>query len=379
MRFVLLLFFIFPLFSYAQNGAGIQGLLNELDAVIINDNEYAVQKEKTLQQLKDQLNTPHLTRQDLYSVYQKISREYETYICDSAIVNSGKALALATELKNISWINESSIHLARCEARAGMFINTINRLNRIRREELTNPQRASFYATYIDAYIYWLEYQNGYETGDLLKEKERYQDSLLHLLQPSTYEYAIRKGFHLIEKKQLDSAAALLNDYFTKVKDHSEERAGVASILSFLYKVKQDRQKEKEYLIISAMADIKSAIRENISLRTLSIILFEEGDIRRADKYIKKSLDDANFYNARLRNIQASRILPIIDKAYQEDREKQQARQRMLLIAVSILSVILIISVLLIWRQVRALRLAQKEVLLVNNKLKSLNSELLMA
>ncbi len=39
---------------------------------------------------------------------------------------------------------------------------------------------------------------------------------------------------------------------------------------------------------------------------------------------LKKSLQDANFYNARLRSIQISKILPIIDQAYMIKKQKQE-------------------------------------------------------
>lgn len=376
MKRIFFLFCILPLISYPQSGKGIASLLEELDQLVKSDHEFATQKENKLQRLKEKLALPSLSKDTLYQNYQDLSREYETYNCDSAIIYSRQALATARELSNMEWINESSIQLAHCEARAGMFINTIQRLDRINRKTVSGELQASLYATYLDAYIYWLEYQNGYEFEELLKLKEKYQDSLITVLQPSTYEYAVRKGFRLIETNQLDSAEQLLNAHFKNVISGSKEKAGLASILSFLYKIKRNTAKEKEYLAISAISDIKAAIRENISLRTLSIILFDEGDIKRADQYIKKSLDDANFYNARLRNIQASKILPIIDKAYQKDSQQQQARQKRLLIAVSILSMVLLVSIILILRQIRALRVAQKEVLFVNAQLQRLNQEL---
>ena len=89
------------------------------------------------------------------------------------------------------------------------------------------------------------------------------------------------------------------------MKPDTKECAEITSILSFLYEQKGDSEKEKEYLAISAISDIKASVKENISLRALAFILFNNDvDINRANRYIKKSLDDANFYNARLRNIQ---------------------------------------------------------------------------
>jgi hypothetical protein len=49
--------------------------------------------------------------------------------------------------------------------------------------------------------------------------------------------------------------------------------------------------------------------------------LYEEGDINRAYLYIQRSLEDALFCNARLRTYEISKMLPIINGAYQQQNE----------------------------------------------------------
>ncbi len=69
--------------------------------------------------------------------------------------------------------------------------------------------------------------------------------------------------------------------------------------------------------------------------------MFLEGEIKRANVYIKKSMDDANFFNGRLRNIQNSMVFPIINEAYQAEHVEQQRKLMILLFIVSLLSVVL--------------------------------------
>ena len=102
------------------------------------------------------------------------------------------------------------------------------------------------------------------------------------------------------------------------------------------------------YLALSALADIESGIMENTSLRTLALLLYKDGDLQRANSYIKKCLDDANFFNARLRNLQTSRILPIIDKAYQEYKVAQEKKLSNLLHIISMLLVLLVLVVVFV-------------------------------
>ena len=50
----------------------------------------------------------------------------------------------------------------------------------------------------------------------------------------------------------------------------------------------------------SAIADLKSAVKEYVSLRKLASLVYDEGDIDRAYNYLKCSLEDATLCNARL-------------------------------------------------------------------------------
>ena len=86
----------------------------------------------------------------------------------------------------------------------------------------------------------------------------------------------------------------------------------------------------------------------------------------RANRYMKKSMTDASFYNARLRNVQASKMLPVIDEAYQMEKEAQRHTLQIFLIVISILTVFLFIAIAYVVMQMRKLAKARKEVVKAN-------------
>ncbi|WP_291593584.1 DUF6377 domain-containing protein [Bacteroides sp.] len=352
----------------------LDSLLNELDNVIVKEKEYTVRKENYLDNLKEQLRNQNLPKESQYSIFQSLAHEYETFICDSAIAYATRALDMAINLQNAGWVNDSKIQLARGEAKAGMFSKTIDILNSISREDLKHHQLIDYYKTYIDVYIYMIEYNDGYDLADLIVKKEICQDSLIQIADTATFEYATRYGFRCIETGELATAERILLSYYPKVKQDTKECAEITSILSFLYERMENKEKAKEYLAISAISDIRASVKENISLRALAFVLFNSDvDINRANQYIKKSLDDANFYNARLRNIQTAKMLPIIDKAYQLDRERQRDRLRILLATVSVLSIILLVVILFVVKQMKKLAKAKKHIEEINARLNELN------
>lgn len=353
----------------------LDALLKTLDQDVAKEDFYTKKKQQEIHAVLKQLNSTN-SNEENYKIYHTLSRSYEVFIADSAEYYTKKSLETAQLLNNQSYSSESKIQLARIKAKAGMFPVSLDILKTIDKKILSQNQLIDYYKAYIEVYIYWIEYQDGHDMEQIIQKKNAVQDTLLTILPKNSYEYVINFGTKNIELKHYDLAEKQLLQGFQYVKPDTREFSILNSILAYLYEKKKDVKKQKEYLAKSALSDIHAAVKENISLRSLSILLFDDNDISRANFYIKRSLEDANFYNARLRNIQIARVLPIIDKAYQIDRENQQKKLRILFITASILSLVLFIAVILIIKQNKKVLKAQKKLTETNEKLNILNDEL---
>ena len=85
-----------------------------------------------------------------------------------------------------------------------------------------------------------------------------------------------------------------------------------------------DKEEENLYWWVeSAISDIKGAVKDNASLCSVAIKLDSPEDTERAFKYIRISLDDAVYYNAKLRKVQIASTMPWIQSAYTESKEMQ--------------------------------------------------------
>jgi hypothetical protein len=69
--------------------------------------------------------------------------------------------------------------------------------------------------------------------------------------------------------------------------------------------------------------------------------LYEEGDINRAYLYIQRSLEDALFCNARLRTYEISKMLPIINGAYQQ--QMRRIKKQLLVFYCGLLTIVLLL------------------------------------
>jgi len=104
--------------------------------------------------------------------------------------------------------------------------------------------------------------------------------------------------------------------------------------------------------------------------------LFEEKKIDKAYDYIQFSLDDAVFFNAPLRFVEISRILPVINESYQFKSEHQKNLLRNYLFLISFLTIFLIFSLVFIFKQMKRLSFARTELENANSQLSVLNNNL---
>lgn len=75
----------------------------------------------------------------------------------------------------------------------------------------------------------------------------------------------------------------------------------------------------------SAMTDIQLAIRDNAALKSLANTLLDDDNIQRAMRYMRIVMDDARFFNSRLRPWQDALALHVIEEAYQVRRQRMDA------------------------------------------------------
>lgn len=370
---VFLLFFFIPGKAQEQ----VDSLLSLLDRTIEQREQYDRMKEKRIIQLKKQVRQPELLAEEKYRLYRALYREYESYICDSALYYVDCNLRLAEKTGNRYRINGAKLSKAHILATSGLFIESLEILHSLDKDRLDEAQLSEYFSYFSDVYLYLCEYAEKKEYSDQYAQRMFvYRDSLLAQASSHSLQYVLSKATDLARTDRYEEAERLLVGYRPYVQENTRDYSMLESTLAFIYHGGGKTDLQKSSLARSALSDIRASIKENLSLRSLAEILYDEGQTERADQYMKASMEDANFYNARLRNIQASKMLPIIDKAYRAEKEKQRKKLQIYLIAISVLSVFLLIAVVYVIVQMRKLSLARKEVLEANRQLKLLNDDL---
>lgn len=358
----------------------LDSLLTVLDEAVKHSDRYEAVKKQRIALIKEGLAIPGLSPDEEYRINSKLFAEYEAYICDSARHYINRNIAIATRQERQDRLNESKLKKAHILATSGLYAEGVRLLETIDKRTLPDDLLAEYYMVFENIYLYHAEYaQDDEYMPEYLDRMNAYRDSVLQVVTEGTYPYIITKGPALVDCSRQKDAEKLLEDYLSQVPSDTREYAVITSILAFVYQYDDRPGQRKVCLAKSAIADIKGVVKENNSLRALAEVLYEEGDVERANDYMKKNVADASFYNARLRNVQASRMLPVIDRSYQLEKEMQRRKLQLFLRVISILSLFLILTIAYIIRQMKKLAKARSEVVGANNELQKLNTELMDA
>lgn len=370
---VLFLFLCVSVWGNSQ----VDSLLNVLDHTIATSNAFESAKNERIALIREGLSRNGITEEDRYRIYDILFQEYEAYVSDSARYYAKLSFEIARVTGNQTWLNESKIKQANLYATAGLYPEAVELLQSVDKQHLSSQGLIEYYLAFEHTYLYQTEYVTGDEImGKYINLMYIYRDSALLVLPENSYQYVITKAPKFIDEQRIQEAQDLLMSYLPQLKFGTRNYSVVTSILAFVHECAGNHDQRKNYLIRSAISDIQAVVKENNSLRALSEILYGEGQVARADQYVKISLEDANFYNARLRNIQASKMLPIIDSAYQREKEVQSRKLQSMLLIISVLSLFLMVAVIYVILQMRKLTKARKQVVQANEELQKLNSEL---
>ena len=361
---------------YAANSSRADSLLLKLDRVIKERPIYMEQKELKLVELKRQLYR-QIPAEERFAILGTLLDEYRSFNTDSALHVAEERERIAIRLGNPEYIDNARMNKADVLGMTGMYKEGMDLMQNIHANRLSEAIRPYYYHIYRTVYGLMADYAvTEYEKKLYAELTDRYRDSLLLVNKDNLLIHTLIQSDQYNVRNECDKAIRLLTDYLAQQKDYEHDVAICAYTLSESYRLKGDKEKEKEYLIVSAIADMKTAVREYVSLRKLAVLLYQEGDIERAYSYVKICMEDAAACNARLRKLEILEIFPIINDAYQQKTEKQQEQMKWALVSISLLSLFLLLAIFYVYKQMKKVAAARREVIDANKRLKELNNEL---
>jgi uncharacterized protein YoxC len=353
-------------------------IFHVLKYVLNHKNDYTLEKEGQIEDSKKALKIPDLTLNQYYAINRQIYLEYQSYQTDSALYYSKNNLLIAEKLNNTEYIYETKLDLTFLYWQTGKFFEAINNLgsmDRNRLNQLPEELLRNYFEAYKRVYRYYAESQvdrNNY----YFQLSNLYRDSLRSIVPVGSKSYKVLTAEKLTDENRTQEAGQIIRDLLAQSTSEDHERAIFANILANIYKKEGDIELQKKYYAISAICDMKNAVKENTSMQALALILYREGEIDDAYQCIQSSMEDAVFCNARFRTYEITKIFPIIDTAYQKKAVKQKQELKLYLLLVSILLIFLVLTIIYVSRQMKRVAKIRKELYRTNLKLQDLNEDL---
>ncbi|WP_303013461.1 DUF6377 domain-containing protein [uncultured Bacteroides sp.] len=361
---------------YAKDNKSTDVLLREIDAIIKNRQIYGAEKEARIADLK-RLLVEAASDKQRYGFCGRLFDEYRAYNLDSSFVYAQRKEELARRLNKQDYLDDSAMNMAEVMGTTGMYKEALELLGGIDKKTLPGYLYGYYYHLYRTIYGLMGDYAVTEEAkNEYYRMTDLYRDSLLQVNASDSLGHVLVMADKCIVHAQYDEAIRILAEYYGKPSLDEHAQAMITYTISEGCRLKGDKEGQKHYLALSAIADLKSAVKEYVSLRKLASLVYEAGDIDRAYNYLKCSLEDATLCNARLRTLEISQVFPIIDQAYQLKTKRQQQEMKVSLICISLLSVFLLVAIFFVYKQMKKVAAARREVVDTNTLLQELNEEL---
>ena len=364
-----------PTGLFADNDT--QHLQEQLDLLLSHQTAHIKRKDETINRIKKGLLTEEKTLKRLQT-YDLLYQEYYVFQFDSAMTYLDKGIDLAKETANTYYYNSNVIHKAELLSIGGLYNEAIETISLVDTTALDRTQKFDFYLSLFRIHTYWADFCNDHTYTPAHREKAK--QALIKAMDycdetAKTYEYYYGEYcvFVLNDPKKARShylkATSLL-------PTDSRFYAMACFALSGSYANEGRTDQQERFLLLSSIADAENCTMENYALQTLAMYIFEhdKNRIDRAQEYIQKSLEDARFYNNRLRIIEISNKLPVIVNSYQQTLNTRNRVQMIAIIAISLLLIFLLVAITYIVKQTKRLRLQQRELQKNNDRLSELNT-----
>ncbi len=355
----------------------IQELTAQLEHELGRRSAYLQTKEQHIDSLSTALQRSASTEQQI-SIYDKLFNEFLTYKADSVINCVNREMQLALTTNNIDLIANAKVHKALALATTGYFSHANDLLDEIPTTQLTDSVKAGYYGAREWIYGVWAEYTDDATFAPQFRQQRvLYLDSIIGALPQGTvrYKYAIAERY--LRMRQHDKAIPLYNEILNETPVNTRLYAQAAYALAMIYEKQKDWGNYEIYLLKAAISDQVTPLKENLALQQLALFINKQyGDLERANRYLLYSLEDANFYNNRLRLLEIAHKFPDIIVSYQQKMAERNRNMNIALWVITALFIGLLAAFFLIYKQWKADRQHSRDIAEANRKLEELNAQL---
>jgi len=376
LRLNLFLLFLLAIHLSGHAQAPNDSLLNKLTEVLADKETFVKQKQRRIEKLSRQLSkTPDLAGK--YALYQNLFDEYKAFSYDSAYSYSKKLRLTAEKLNDPAKLARAKMELGFTLISSGMFKETLETLNQVDVKLLTDTDKIEYYFLKGRSYFDLSDFDRNVDYSALYNPKGiQCIDSALSLSKPGSYYYLALSGLKDLRTSDYKSGVKHYTTLLNLPNLTPHQFAINACSLSYIYEVQGKQDESIALLIKAAIADIQSATKETVAMYKLADYLYKKGDLKNAYTYINQAMDEAIYYGARHRQVTISSILPIIESQRISIVEQQRRSLVIYSSIITLLIIFVVVFAVIIFRQLKKLRIADDIIKAANATLQENNKAL---
>lgn len=348
-----------------------EALLERLDSMIDNEKTYERAKLDKIAQIK-RSGRKTMSDEERYWHNRSLYDEYFVFDADSAMRYAIANLDIARRLGKKQWEYEWKINKSFLFSVTGLLNDAKEELSSINVDDLSLANKIKYYGQQAYLYSHYGQLSDHRIIGDEDYDRlsHAYDDSVKSLISRDDPGYIWYLASSKVDGTRLpEGLIASIKESVDSCAFDSRTDAMNCYILSRLYDRIGDRENRVRYLTLSGIADVLTSNRDIASISELAKILFEDGDIERAYKYINFSQNQA----FRLPNrIRAASLANTVADVHRLHEKKLRDSERNLRVALAVLFTIMMCLILLIIMYKQRSRQLKKS----QRKLETANEEL---
>lgn len=359
----------------------VDSLINVLKHEISIQDTYITAKEERIRGLRRALKgVSPADYPRKFELCNELYHEFKTFVNDSAFRYARQLITLSRQLDDPARMGYAHLKLGFTLLSAGMFKETFDTLRTVDVKVLHDTSAVDYYRLQARAYADVMIFNNHDYFLDVYRRYYRdYLDSALQRCTHGSYQYyqiSILKDLHL---QHYDRVIQTSDSLIARHRLSYPQAAVFHYDLGDAWRNLGNHDQVVRNLVLSAIADIRGAVKENAAMYSLARVLHHSGDSRNAYVFIRQALKDAEFYGARQRQVEINSILPLI--AADELNWLDERRLRWVIYSAGITFIVVLVTVFsfIVYKQLRRLRIADAQIKQANQSLQVINRRLVEA
>lgn len=332
--------------------------LARLDKAIAHAEHYAELRLARLDSLRGLMRESTDLRRKWEYAYQ-LGDDWMTFNADSALEYARMSTHIAWRTDDPALEMKSRMQRIRALTSLGMMMWAAPVFESIDETKLTEDLKYDYWRTGRHFTMTARAFARNVDpfAGEMDSLYRAYDDSLVMMLHDDAPYAQFLRGEKMAETGRYLEARELLLNLLDKTRDDDNLYGMIAYRIGAIYRLQGDDTNYAYYLTLAAISDVRGAVREGWALPELASLLYELDDIDDAYHYINFAFRDAQQSKTRLRTLELSKAMPLIDEAY---RRRLTSSRDYLLLFVMLMSLLLVLAVVLalvLWRQIKRGRL----------------------